>query len=52
MLSERPRSKNSGGGNYPAAIGRLIEGPRFIVNGFRTISVLSKAPAMTARKVW
>ena len=36
MLARRRRSKNSGGGIAPAAIGALIEGRFCSVNGFRT----------------
>jgi hypothetical protein len=36
MLARRRRSKNSGGGIAPAAIGALIEGTFCSVNGFRT----------------
>ena len=35
MLARRRRSKNSGGGIAPAAIGALIEGRFCTVNGFR-----------------
>jgi hypothetical protein len=38
MLARRRRSKNSGGGIAPAAIGALIEGTFCSVNGFRTAS--------------
>ena len=36
MLARRRRSKNSGGGIAPAAIGALIEGGFCSVNFFRT----------------
>jgi hypothetical protein len=35
MLARRRRSKNSGGGIAPAAIGALIKGTFCSVNGFR-----------------
>ena len=50
MLTCRRRSKNSGGGIAPAAIGALIEGRFCTVNGFRTCPE-SGCPAVKRDKV-